>query len=57
MEINKTALIAIYVLMGLYILYKLFFRKNPYQDEYERLYNKILTSDKHKVKGQHDKEE
>jgi len=57
MEINKTALIAIYVLMGLYILYKLFFRKNPYQDEYERLYNKILTSDKHKVKGQYDKEE
>ena len=57
MEINKTVLIAVYVVVGLYILYKLFFRKNPYQGEYERLYNKILTSDKHKVKGQYDKEE
>ena len=57
MEINKTVLIAVYAIVGLYILYKLFFRKNLYQDEYERLYNKILTSDKHKVKGQFDKEE
>ncbi len=57
MEISKTVLIAAYVIVGLYILYKLFFRKNPYQDEYERMYNKILTSDKHKVKGQYDKEE
>ena len=57
MEINKTVLIAVYVIVGLYLLYKLFFRKNPYQEEYERLYNKIVTSDKHKVKGQYDKEE
>ena len=57
MEVNKTILIGIYVLVTLYILYKLFFRKNPYQDEYERLYNEILNSDKHKVKGQYDKEE
>ena len=57
MEINKTILISIYVLIGLYILYKLFFRKNPYQDDYERMYNKILNSDKYKVKGQFDKEE
>lgn len=57
MEINKTILISIYVLVALYILYKLFFKKNPYQDEYERLYNEILTSDKYKVKGQFDKEQ
>ena len=57
MEVNKTILISIYVIVALYILYKLFFRKNPYQDEYERLYNEILNSDKHKVKGQYDKEE
>ena len=55
MEINKAVLIAIYALVGLYILYRLLFRKNPYQEEYERLYNEILTSDKHKVKGQYDK--
>ena len=57
MEINKMILITIYVLAGLYILYRLFFRKNSYQDDYEKLYNEILTSDKHKVKGQYDKEE
>ena len=57
MEINKTILISIYVLVGLYILYKHFFRKDPYQDEYEKLYNEILTSDKYKVKGQYDKED
>ena len=57
MEISKTILAAIYVIAGLYILYMLFFRKNPYHDEYERLYNEILTSDKYKVKGQYDKEE
>ena len=57
MEINRTILISIYVVVALYILYKLFFRKNPYQDEYERLYNEVLTSNKHKVKGQYDKEE
>ncbi|MBI2558271.1 hypothetical protein HYW20_03030 [Candidatus Woesearchaeota archaeon] len=57
MEINKTILISIYVALSLYILYKLFFKKNPYREEYERMYNEILNSSKHKVKGQYDKEE
>lgn len=57
MEINKTILIGIYVFVGLYILYKLLFRKNLYRDEYEKLYNEILSSDKYKVKGQYGKEE
>ena len=57
MEINKTVLISIYALVGLYMLYRLLFRKSPYQDEYEKLYNEILNSDKYKVKGQYDKEE
>ena len=57
MEINKTILISIYAVFGLYILYKLFFRKNPFQAEYEKLYNEILTSDKYKVKGQYEKEQ
>ena len=56
MEMSKTILIGIYALVGLYMLYKLLFMKNPYQDEYEKLYNEILTLDKHKVKGQYDKE-
>jgi len=57
MEINNTILVSIYALVGLYILYKFLFRKSPYQEEYEKLYNKILNSDKHKVKGQYDKEQ
>ncbi len=55
MEISKTILIGVYLALGLYLLYKLFFSKNPYQKEYERLYNKILNSKEHKVKGQYDK--
>ncbi len=57
MVINKTILISIYVLIGLYFIYKLLFRRNPYKSEYERVYNEILTSNKYKVKGQYDKEE
>lgn len=57
MDFNKTILISIYIIAGLYILYKLIFGKNPYQDEYEKLYKEILTSNKYKVKGQYDKEE
>ena len=56
MEISKTIMIGIYVAVGLYILYRLFSRKNPYQEEYEKMYNDILNSDKYKVKGQYDKE-
>ncbi len=57
MEIKRLILVSVYVTIGLYILYKLFFRKNPYQEEYEKLYNEIINSDKYKVKGQYDKEE
>ncbi len=56
MEINKIVLITIYILVALYILYRSQFKKNPYADEYERLYNEILHSKKYKVKGQFDDE-
>lgn len=56
MEISKTILIGVYVAVGIYILYRLFFRKNPFQEQYEKMYNEVLTSDKYKVKGQYDKE-
>ncbi len=57
MEFSKTILVSVYALIGLFILYRVFFRKDSFQAEYEKLYNEILTSSKHKVKGQHDKEE
>jgi len=52
MEITKIILFAVYAAVAAYILYFMFFKRNPYQREYERLYNEILNSDKHKVKGQ-----
>ena len=55
MEITKLVLIAVYAVVGSYILYRLFFRKDPMRAEYERLYNEILNSDKYKVKGQHNR--
>jgi len=57
MEISRSVLISLYVFIGLYLIFKVIFKKNPYQEDYERLYNKILHSDKYKVKGQYDKEE
>jgi hypothetical protein len=52
MEINKTILVSVYIAIALYFLYKMLFKKSPFRDEYERLYNEILNSDKYKVKGQ-----
>jgi len=57
MELKQAILMVVYAVIGLYILYKLFFSKSPYQDDYEKLYNEILTSKKYRVKGQYDKEE
>ena len=53
---EKTIFVAVYALIGLYIIYKLFWKKDAMRDEYEKLYNTILNSDKYKVKGQYDKE-
>ncbi len=56
MELGRSILAGIYAAVGLYILYKIFFGKSPYQEEYEKLYNEVLHSNKYKVKGQYDKE-
>ena len=56
-EFNNTWLIAVYITLGLYLLFKVLFRKDPQQSEYEKLYNKVLNSPKYRVKGQHDSEE
>ena len=57
MELNKIILMGIYALLTLYILYRVFLKKNPYQEEYEKMYNNILNSSKYKVKGQYDRDE
>ena len=55
MIFNKTILIAFGIVFGIYLLYKLLFSKNTFEEEYDRQYNKILTSEEYKVKGQYDK--
>lgn len=52
MEFNKIILGGVYAAIALYFIYRVFFKKSPFRDEYERLYNEILNSDKYKVKGQ-----
>ena len=56
MEIGKSFLIGIYAAIGLYLLYRLFFSRNPEQEEYEKIYNEIINSKKYKVKSQYDKD-
>ena len=53
--INKTILTTVYIILGFYIIYRLLFTKAPIEDEYERIYDEILNSEKYKVKGQYDK--
>lgn len=55
MIVNKTILIGLGIVIGLYLLYKLFFARNKFDEEYQQLYNKILNSEEYKVKGQYDK--
>ena len=56
MEIVKSILVGIYAAIGLYLLYRVFFSRNPQQEEYEKLYNEVINSKKYKVKSQYDKE-
>ena len=55
MIVNKTILIALGVVIGIYLLYKLLFSRNKFDEEYDQLYNKVLDSEEYKVKGQYDK--
>lgn len=56
MEMGKSILVGIYAVIGLYMLYRVFFSRNPQQEEYEKLYNEVINSKKYKVKSQYDKE-
>ena len=48
-------MITVYIIIGMYLLYRVMFKKNRFQQDYEKLYNKILTSDENKVKSQYEK--
>ena len=55
MIFNKIILIGLGIIMGIYLLYKILFSKSKFEEDYERLYNKVLTSEEYRVKGQYDK--
>lgn len=55
MILSKTFLITFGILMGIYLLYKLLFKTSKFDDDYQKLYNKVLTSKEYKVKGQYEK--
>jgi hypothetical protein len=55
MIINKTILIVLGIVIGIYLLFKLLFSRNKFDEEYQRVYDKVLTSEEYKVKGQYDK--
>ncbi len=43
------------IIAGIYLLYKLMFSKSGFEEDYDRTYDKILTADEYKVKGQYDR--
>jgi hypothetical protein len=55
MIINKTILIGLGIVIAIYLLYKLLFTRSKLDEEYQQIYNKVLTSEEYKVKGQYDK--
>jgi len=55
MALDNTFLIGLGLLIVIYIMYKLFVGKVQVVSDYEKTYNKILTSDEYKVKSQYDK--
>ena len=48
-------LITFGIVLGIYLLYKLLFSTSKVDDDYNGLYDKVLTSEEYKVKGQYDK--
>ena len=55
MFFNKTVIIVFGIVVGIYLLYKILFTPSKFDEEYHKIYNKIITSEEHKVKGQYDK--
>jgi len=55
MIFNKTLLIGLGIMLVVYLLYRILFSKSKFEEDYERIYNKVLTSEEYRVKGQYDK--
>jgi len=55
MVIDRTILIGLSIIIGIYLLQRLLFKTSKFDEDYQQMYNKVLTSEEYKVKGQYDK--
>jgi len=62
MILDKTVLMGIGIVVGIYLLYKFLLNSKTTENktmesksDFEKDYNKILTSEEYKVKGQYEK--
>jgi archaellum component FlaF (FlaF/FlaG flagellin family) len=55
MLLDKTFFATVIVVLGIYYLFKYLVSRTKVDDNYQELYNKVLTSEDSKVKGQYDK--
>lgn len=53
--VSKTLLIGMGIVIALYLLYRILFGAGKMDSEFDQAYEKVLTADEYKVKGQHDK--
>ena len=52
--INRFIWIGLGVLVFAYLMYKVMVPKNAYEEDVEKEFNEVISSDKYKVKGQYD---
>jgi len=62
MILDKTVLMGIGIVVGIYLLYKFFMSSKTIENktmgsksDFEKDYNKVLNSEEYKVKGQYEK--
>jgi len=55
MVVDKAIWIGLGIVVALYLMYKTFFGRVKLETDFDKDYNKVLSSDEYKVKGQYDK--
>ena len=52
---EKEIWVGLYILLGIYILYRVLSTRVNHDREYEKIYDEVLNSEEYKVKGQYGK--
>ncbi len=53
--LEDVVFVGIGIALAAFLLYKAFYSKSNPEHEYDQAYDKVLTSEEYKVKGQYDK--